>query len=49
MGSGGKTESKKAYQPPVLIVYGTVQGLTQGVYSHGTQDSATSLRRTSLA
>lgn len=47
MGSTGKKESKKAYQPPVLIVYGTVQSLTQGVSPHGGLDN-TNPRHTAL-
>lgn len=39
MGSSGKKESKKAYQPPVLIVYGTVHSLTQALGGHGQKDS----------
>jgi len=37
---------KKQYNPPILIVHGTVKDLTQKVGVHGTLDSGTAFGRT---
>jgi hypothetical protein len=50
MDKPGKTTPKKTYEPPRLIVYGTVRDLTRDVGRHGNKDGGLAPTiRTSIA